>query len=136
MNYKTAVRSALKKLYEEMPGVKTVYLGRRRGIPSAALPALCVYLESEEKTLANMGTPRAFDRTLRVETEIHVRGSNPEAAEELLDYLCTIREETILTDETLGGLVESILPTLDEYQLSEEPETAAAVAKCSDIVMC
>lgn len=130
----TDIRNALKAIYTAMPGIATVYLGRQRSIPVHALPAICIYTENEEKALAHMGKPRVFDRGMDLVSEIHVQASTTQAAEELLDTLCAAREVAILNNETLGGLVDSILPVLDEYEIDEDGRKPAGVAECRDNV--
>lgn len=135
MPIRTDIRKALKTIYEAQPGITTVYLGRRRTIPQAALPAICIYVEDEEKQVAYAEKPRVFDRRLDIVSEIHVQAADPQAVEELLDLLCDVREAAVLADETLGGLVTEIVPVSDGYDVDESGSRPAAVAECRDRVL-
>jgi hypothetical protein len=135
MPARTEIRTALETIYEELSGIATVYIGRRRSIPAAALPAVCIYIDEEEKELSSTGKPRVFQREMSLVSEIHVNAANAQEAEELLDTLAAAREAAILADETLGGLVEYILPKADVYDIDEEGQRPAAVAACTDAVL-
>lgn len=131
MTTRTDIRSALKTIIEGVEGITTVYLGRRRSIPETALPAACIYVESENKEPDTLNSGE-YTRTLTLVTEIHVQANSAEAAETLLDTLCDRRETAIAADETLGGLVERIDFDADEYTAEEDARRPAAVAVCRD----
>jgi len=135
MSTRTDIRNAVKTISEAVSGITTVYIGRRRTIPASALPALCIYIEEEEKELNSMATPRTFVRQMAITSELHATAASAQAAEELLDTLTAARETAILADETLTGLVESIFPASDEYNIDEEGSRPAAVAICRDVVI-
>lgn len=135
MPTRTDIRAAVETLTEGLAGITTVYRGRKRSIPSDALPAACIYIEREEKELDTIGTPRTFQRALTIVTEIHVQANSAEAAENLLDTYTAAREDAVLADETLGGSVESIFPQSDDYELSEEGQRPGGVATCTDLVI-
>ena len=112
-------------------GQLTVYAGRRGAIPENAIPAACVYVEGEEKQPAAMGSSH-YERRVTVTTEIHVQENTTEAVKNALDALCARREDLMLTDETLGGLVHTITLQQDEYEIDEENRRPAGVAVCRD----
>lgn len=132
---RTDIRNALRTLYGDMTDIKTIYLGRRRAIPASAMPAICIYANGEEKELNSIGSPREFERKMEVVSEIHIQGTSTEAVEALLDQLCAVREAIVLSDETLSGMVESIFPDSDEYEVGEDGRTPGAVAICTDVAV-
>lgn len=132
MSKRTDIRNALKAVVETIDGFAParVFAGRRRSIPENLLPAICIYLENEEKTRAGVGSPLVFDRDSAFVVEIHVQAATAEAVETALDTHCQNLETALLADETLGGLSREILPGVDEYALEEDSRRPGGVAKC------
>lgn len=135
MSTRTSIRSAIVTLCEGIDGIATVYAGRRRTIPETALPAICVYVEGEEKQLSSISTPRVYERQLTVTCEIHAQGNSPDAVEAALDGYCSDREDALLADETLGGLAIRTTLSSDEYEVDEDARRPAAVAICRDVIL-
>ena len=128
---RTDIRSAVKTLCTGIAGIATVYTGRRRSIPESALPAICVYVEGEEKQRVALGSAE-YERQMTVACEIHVQGASAEAVETSLDSFCALRETALLADTTLGGLVHTTTLLSDEYEIDEENRRPAGVAVCRD----
>ncbi len=132
MPMKTDIRNAVRDLLKPIPDFTIITTGRRRSIPAADLPAVCIYVDNEQIELFSTGHPRQFNRRLTIATEIHLQDQTAEALETQLDRLTNLREDAILSDETLGGLVAQNLPESIEYRLVEEGHRPAAVAICRD----
>ena len=133
MPKRTDIRNALKTLMEnELPGVgqRYIFLGRQRAIPAHLLPAICIYMENEEKTLASAGQPRQFDRGNDYIFEVHAQAATTQAVEDELDIWCERIETTLIANETLGGLVREIIPVIDAYDIEEDALKPAGVAEC------
>jgi hypothetical protein len=133
MSTRTDIRDFYAALYAGLDGIDTVYRGRRRHIPENALPAVCVYVESEEKGPGQIGGSDMMERRLSVVSEIHVNGTNLQTVEETLDTLCAAREAALFADETLGGLVLDTAPQSDEYTINDEGRRPGGVAVCTDV---
>lgn len=133
MSKRTSIKTAYKTRMAEITGIRKVYLGRKLDIPPKYLPAICIYVEGEEKEPDTIGPPK-YARGLSVVTEIHVKADSAELAELQLDALCDLREAAILTDETLDGAVEAITFQSDKYDLSDAGNIPTAVATCTDLV--
>ena len=109
-----------------------VYAGRRRSLPRASLPACCVYMEQEEKELANIASTRTFMREMTVVLEIYSSDTAGDYTE--LDTLCAAVETAVLADETLNGLAMEIMPVSDQYEISEDGDFSGAFCESLYVV--
>ena len=132
MTARTRIRQAVQTAYAAIPSIKQIYIGRRRTIPEASLPALVIYIEAEEKQLETLTPSPIYTRTITLITEIHARNQDPQQLEELLDTLCSARENALLADPTLGGLATDLRFISDTYDLTQDGQTPSSIAETSD----
>lgn len=100
-----------------------IYKSRRAPIPTAKLPALCVYTDSETVDPATVSTaPRELKRilTLVVEGWISADGANADQLDDLFDALALEIETAIDLDDSLGGTVFWCAPAATEFGVTVE----------------
>ena len=82
-----------------------VYRGRRRNLGHDHAPALLVYTDDEDITLAHQDSPAVQDRAVMLMVEGRANGgSESDVLEDLLDVIAAEVEPAILDNWSFGGL--------------------------------
>lgn len=100
-----------------------VYRSRTEAVSRSQSP--CVIMMPGSDTAMQVDMP-FFDWTLSVHVVVYVRDK---IADQKVDPFIIAIHAAILADETLGGLVMSVLPGTTHYQLTDADDTAC-VATC------
>jgi hypothetical protein len=130
MSPRTNIRTALAAAIRTIPALATTtHIARR--VPLKTLPAACLYIETENKTLHAMSIPRRYRRELKITIELYTTAANPEALETALDNLEADLEAAIANNETLNGLLHQSSPVSTEYTTDETSATPLGTALCT-----
>ena len=106
-----------------------VYKMRSYALDDAKLPAAIIYTNSQQSSLATIGTKTSMG-LLQVYVEIFVKGSSGTIINQI-DDACALIEDAIGSDFQLSGLVKSCILSQSDVDVSVEGEKPIANARLS-----
>lgn len=121
---RTQLRRAVVDLLTGLPTTgPRVYRGRRRNLGHDHAPALLVYTDDEDITLAHQGAPAVQDRAVMLMIEGRANGGADSAAlEDLLDVIACEVEPVILDNWSFGGLASHTVLVKSRMRFEDKGE--------------
>jgi hypothetical protein len=121
---RTQLRRAVVDLLTGLPTTgPRVYRGRRRNLGHDHAPALLVYTDDEDITLAHQGAPAVQDRTVMLMIEGRANGGADSAdLEDLLDVIACEVEPTILDNWSFDGLASHTVLVKSRMRFEDKGE--------------
>lgn len=118
-----AVRAKIKEiLVNRTDAGRAVYVSRSLPSDAEALPAIGIYTTGENAELFEV-SPKLYQRDLSLLIEVNLVGDDDEDLDNQREAFGDVIEGLIEADETLGGLVDSIRLTGNEFAESSEGES-------------
>lgn len=121
---RTQLRRAVADLLTGLPTTgPRIYRGRRRNLGHDHEPALLVYTDDEDITLAHQASPAVQDRSVMLMVEGRANGvGESDALEDLLDAIACEVEPAILDNWSFGGLASHTVLVKSRMRFEDKGE--------------
>ena len=106
-----------------------VYTSRVYPMTSANLPAITVYIGSEQSNLITIGTTKSLGRRLAINIDIYARSTS--GLDDSIDAIAVEVEEAIAGDFTVNGLAKEAILSATNIEYSGEAEQPVGIARLS-----
>jgi hypothetical protein len=127
LNTPGAVRRAIREkikaiLVGQTPALNSVFISRSLPTEADALPAIGIYTTGETVERFNEA-PKDYRRELSLMIEVNIAGDTDDDLDQKREDFADKIESLIEKDETLGGLVDSLWLTANEFAENSEGES-------------